>query len=180
MNYLETIGTAVGLAYLWLEYRASIWLWLGRHRHAGHLHLRLLQFGILCRHGRQRLLPRCRHIRLVHVEKTGRFRRRGSHREDAPPPRRAARVPYGRSVRHDSRRAGALHRQHSALRRQFYHGAEHYRPVDALAQICGAVARVDSGRYRLRRSVLLQGALPHPEFSIPCMPSRQWRVTSNG
>ena len=28
MNYLETIGTAVGLAYLWLEYRASIWLWL--------------------------------------------------------------------------------------------------------------------------------------------------------
>lgn len=28
VNYLETIGTAVGLAYLWLEYRASIWLWL--------------------------------------------------------------------------------------------------------------------------------------------------------
>ncbi|HIW97337.1 MAG TPA: nicotinamide riboside transporter PnuC [Candidatus Tidjanibacter gallistercoris] len=28
MEYLEIIGTAVGLAYLWLEYRASIWLWL--------------------------------------------------------------------------------------------------------------------------------------------------------
>ncbi len=28
MDYLEIIGTAIGLAYLWLEYRASIWLWL--------------------------------------------------------------------------------------------------------------------------------------------------------
>lgn len=28
MNYLEIIGTAVGLAYLWLEYRASIYLWI--------------------------------------------------------------------------------------------------------------------------------------------------------
>lgn len=28
MNYLEIIGTAVGLLYLWLEYRASAWLWV--------------------------------------------------------------------------------------------------------------------------------------------------------
>lgn len=28
MNYLEIIGTAVGLIYLWLEYKASIWLWV--------------------------------------------------------------------------------------------------------------------------------------------------------
>lgn len=28
MDYLEIIGTAVGLVYLWLEYRASIWLWV--------------------------------------------------------------------------------------------------------------------------------------------------------
>lgn len=28
MNYLEVFGTLVGLAYLWLEYRASIYLWL--------------------------------------------------------------------------------------------------------------------------------------------------------
>lgn len=28
MDYLEIIGTAVGLVYLWLEYRASIYLWL--------------------------------------------------------------------------------------------------------------------------------------------------------
>jgi len=28
MNYLEIIGTIVGLIYLWLEYRASIWLWI--------------------------------------------------------------------------------------------------------------------------------------------------------
>ncbi|MDL2305128.1 nicotinamide riboside transporter PnuC [Bacteroides sp. OttesenSCG-928-D19] len=26
--YLEIIGTIVGLAYLWLEYKASIWLWI--------------------------------------------------------------------------------------------------------------------------------------------------------
>lgn len=28
MNYLEIIGTALGIVYLWLEYRASAWLWL--------------------------------------------------------------------------------------------------------------------------------------------------------
>lgn len=28
MDYLEIVGTAVGLIYLWLEYRASVWLWL--------------------------------------------------------------------------------------------------------------------------------------------------------
>lgn len=28
MNYLEIIGTAIGLVYLWLEYRASAWLWI--------------------------------------------------------------------------------------------------------------------------------------------------------
>lgn len=28
MNYLEIIGTAIGLIYLWLEYRASIYLWI--------------------------------------------------------------------------------------------------------------------------------------------------------
>lgn len=28
MNYLEIIGTTVGLAYLWLEYKASIYLWV--------------------------------------------------------------------------------------------------------------------------------------------------------
>lgn len=28
MNYLEILGTLVGLIYLWLEYRASIWLWV--------------------------------------------------------------------------------------------------------------------------------------------------------
>ncbi len=28
MNLLEIIGTAVGLVYLYLEYRASAWLWV--------------------------------------------------------------------------------------------------------------------------------------------------------
>lgn len=28
MNYLELIGTLVGIIYLWLEYRASAWLWV--------------------------------------------------------------------------------------------------------------------------------------------------------
>jgi len=28
MDYLEIIGTLVGLVYLWLEYRASIYLWI--------------------------------------------------------------------------------------------------------------------------------------------------------
>jgi nicotinamide mononucleotide transporter len=27
MDYLEIIGTLVGLLYLWFEYKASIWLW---------------------------------------------------------------------------------------------------------------------------------------------------------
>lgn len=28
MNYLEIIGTLIGLIYLWLEYKASIYLWI--------------------------------------------------------------------------------------------------------------------------------------------------------
>lgn len=28
MNYLEILGTVVGLVYLWLEYKASIYLWI--------------------------------------------------------------------------------------------------------------------------------------------------------
>lgn len=28
MNYLEILGTAIGLAYLYLEYKASAWLWV--------------------------------------------------------------------------------------------------------------------------------------------------------
>ena len=28
MNYLEIFGTFIGIIYLWLEYRASIYLWL--------------------------------------------------------------------------------------------------------------------------------------------------------
>ncbi len=28
MNYLEVLGTAIGLAYLYLEYKASAWLWV--------------------------------------------------------------------------------------------------------------------------------------------------------
>lgn len=28
MNYLEIVGTVVGLIYLYLEYKASIWLWV--------------------------------------------------------------------------------------------------------------------------------------------------------
>lgn len=28
MDYLEIIGTIVGLVYLWLEYKANIWLWI--------------------------------------------------------------------------------------------------------------------------------------------------------
>lgn len=28
MNYLEIIGTAIGVVYLYLEYKASAWLWL--------------------------------------------------------------------------------------------------------------------------------------------------------
>lgn len=27
MNWLEILGTVIGLIYLWLEYKASIWLW---------------------------------------------------------------------------------------------------------------------------------------------------------
>ena len=28
MQYVEILGTVVGLLYLWLEYRASIYLWV--------------------------------------------------------------------------------------------------------------------------------------------------------
>ena len=43
MNFLEMFGTVVGLVYLWLEYRASIYLWI-------------LQSGAVCRLRYQYLL----------------------------------------------------------------------------------------------------------------------------
>ena len=40
MNYLEIIGTIIGLLYLWLEYRASIMD--SGHHYACHLYLCIL------------------------------------------------------------------------------------------------------------------------------------------
>ncbi len=48
LNFLEIFGTIVGLIYLWLEYRASIYLWIAGHCDACHLHLRILQSRIVC------------------------------------------------------------------------------------------------------------------------------------
>ena len=38
---LEIIGTLVGLLYLWLEYRASIYLWIAGINNACYLYLRV-------------------------------------------------------------------------------------------------------------------------------------------
>ncbi len=49
LNFLEIFGTIVGLIYLWLEYRASIYLWIaGIVMFTCHLHLRILQSRIVC------------------------------------------------------------------------------------------------------------------------------------
>ena len=48
LNFLEIFGTIVGLVYLWLEYRASIYLLDSGYCDACHLHLRILQSRIVC------------------------------------------------------------------------------------------------------------------------------------
>ena len=65
LDFLEIFGTLVGLVYLWLEYRASIYLLDSRCRHACHLHLCILQGGTVCRLWHQYLLSDSRCLRLV-------------------------------------------------------------------------------------------------------------------
>ena len=55
MNFLEMFGTVVGLVYLWLEYRASIYLWIAGIIMPA-IYIFVLQSGAVCRLRYQYLL----------------------------------------------------------------------------------------------------------------------------
>lgn len=55
MNYLEVFGALVGLIYLWLEYRASIYLWLACIVMPA-IYL-VVYYQAVCRFRNQRVLP---------------------------------------------------------------------------------------------------------------------------
>ena len=74
MNYLEIFGTFIGIIYLWLEYRASIYLWL-----AGHLYLCLLRRGVVCRLRHQHLLSDSCHLRMVLLDVGTRGKEKSPH-----------------------------------------------------------------------------------------------------
>lgn len=57
MNYLEVFGTLVGLVYLWLEYRASIYLWLACIVMPAVYLVVYYQARAVCRFRNQRVLP---------------------------------------------------------------------------------------------------------------------------
>ena len=103
MNYLEIIGTIIGLLYLWLEYRASIYLWIA---------------GII--------MPA---IYIFVYYKAGLYADFGIniyYLIAAAINSRIHNRPFGHCLDTDK-----LYRQHCSLARLFHHSIEHCRHVDA-------------------------------------------------
>lgn len=79
MNYLEIFGTFIGIIYLWLEYRASIYLWL-----AGIIMPAIYIFvyydaGVVCRLRHQHLLSDSCHLRMVLLDVGTRGKEKSPH-----------------------------------------------------------------------------------------------------
>ena len=67
LDFLEIFGTLVGLVYLWLEYRASIYLWIAGVVMPA-IYIFVLQGGTVCRLWHQYLLSDSRCLRLVFLD----------------------------------------------------------------------------------------------------------------
>ena len=126
MNYLEIIGTIIGLLYLWLEYRASIYLWIagiimpaiyifvyykaGLYADFGiniYYLLAAVYGWIIWKYGRIADHP-------YPIEISSAINSRIHNR------------PFGHCLDTDK-----LYRQHCSLARLFHHSIEHCRHVDA-------------------------------------------------
>ena len=65
LNFLEIFGTIVGLIYLWLEYRASIYLWIAGIVMPAIYIFVYYKAGLYADFGIKYLLPDSCHLRLV-------------------------------------------------------------------------------------------------------------------
>ena len=112
---------------------------------------------MICRFRHQHLLPAGSRLRVDNLEirqqETGK-----SRIADHPYPieissainSRIHNRPFGHCLDTDK-----LYRQHCALARLFHHSIEHCRHVDARPEICRTVVGMDTGRYRLLRTLYL-------------------------
>ena len=174
---LEIIGTLVGLLYLWLEYRASIYLWIaGIIMPAVYIFVYYdaglyADFGINIYYlgGCYRRVDDVE-IRYVSAPEDstaespgaaggGQKNRRTEgtpHYADAGALSAAADChirccPFGHCVD-----IGELHGQQCALAGLFHHCHEHHRHVDAGTEICGTMVGMDCGGCSEHRAVHLQ------------------------
>ena len=154
MNYLEITGALVGLIYLWLEYRASIYLWI-----AGIIMpaIYILPSRIVCRLRHQYLLSARGRLRLDGLDAGKRKRDpgRAAHHahtlEKIPPP--IAGIP-GSLLRHRLD-TDPVYGQQRPLARLVHHGAEHHRHVDAGTQVRRTVVGMDRSRRGMLRTLHL-------------------------
>ena len=154
MNYLEITGALVGLIYLWLEYRASIYLWI-----AGIIMpaICILPSRIVCRLRHQYLLSARGRLRLDGLDAGKRKRDpgRAAHHahtlEKIPPP--IAGIP-GSLLRHRLD-TDPVYGQQRPLARLVHHGAEHHRHVDAGTQVRRTVVGMDRSRRGMLRTLHL-------------------------
>ncbi len=173
---LEIAGTLIGLLYLWLEYRASIYLWIaGIVMPAVYIFV-YYEAGLYADFG----------INIYYLGATvygwvmwkyGAFLRRTILRRKSCAPQRGenkrtengtTHYPHTQALpvapcRHLCRcfrrycpDINRIHRQQCALVRLLHHRTQYHRHVDAGTQICGAMVGMDSRRCRECRPVHLQ------------------------
>ena len=169
---LEIIGTLVGLLYLWLEYRASIYLWIaGIIMPAVYIFVYYdaglyADFGIniyylgaaiygwmMWKYG---AFLRWTILRRKGAGQKNRRTEGTPHYADAGALSAAADChirccPFGHCVD-----IGELHGQQCALAGLFHHCHEHHRHVDAGTEICGTMVGMDCGGCSEHRAVHLQ------------------------
>ena len=175
---LEIIGTIVGLVYLWLEYRASIYLWIaGIIMPAVYIFVYYdaglyADFGINIYYlgaaiygwmmWKYRAVLRRTILKRKMTPQTGREQQNrrtkagAFHYLYADALLAAAYCRIHRRLPRHCLDIDKLHGQQCALAGLLHHRTEHRRHVDAGTEICRTMVGMDCGRCRQRRTVHLQ------------------------
>lgn len=176
-HILEITGTVTGILYLWLEYRASIYLWIaGIIMPAVYIFVYYdaglyADFGIniyylgAAIYGWMMWKYRAVLRRTILKRKDAPQRERTTEQKNKsrsfplPICRRATccrLLPYSPPPSSHCLDIDKLHGQQCALAGLLHHRTEHRRHVDAGTEICRTMVGMDCGRCRQRRTVHLQ------------------------
>lgn len=167
MNYLEVFGALVGLIYLWLEYRASIYLWLACIVMPAIYLVVYYQAGLYADFGINVYYLLASVYGWIAWSRGRKKKNIQQAEEETPITTHAAQGIFPLDSRVYSVLGGYrldidyMDRQLCALDGQFHYGTEHHSHVDAGPQICGAVGSLDDCGLGVLRTVHLQGAVFH-------------------